>query len=226
MIIYIYESDRARFVYDGCKYTVNILRHKWMVWVLEHDGFPSQSCLLARNAAFQGWFESDSASPKLVLCPMFNEYGIWDVHPSKLRGFTHLPYQTLKTRWWFQIFFTFTTLWGRFPIWLIFIRWVETTNQIKLGSQPFARFFGAIFPYAPCSLLLPWVLGCLSFQWTSQGIWSTITCLIVFYKIFRIICLYLAKLRKFLSEVFIIGKNSSGFDMGLTKSIYIHYIQF
>ena len=33
------------------------------------------------------------------------------------------------TRWWFQIFFIFTPIWGRFPIWLIFFTWVETTNQ-------------------------------------------------------------------------------------------------
>ena len=31
--------------------------------------------------------------------------------------------------WWFQTFFMFTPIWGRFPIWLIFFRWVETTNQ-------------------------------------------------------------------------------------------------
>ena len=30
-----------------------------------------------------------------------------------------------SSRWWFQIFFIFT----RFPIWLIFFRWVETTSQ-------------------------------------------------------------------------------------------------
>ena len=41
-------------------------------------------------------------------------------------------------RWWFQIFSIFTTIWGRFPIWLIFFRWVETTNQIVL--------FGILFP--------------------------------------------------------------------------------
>ena len=33
------------------------------------------------------------------------------------------------SRWWFQLFFTFTPIWGRFPIWLIFFGWVETTNQ-------------------------------------------------------------------------------------------------
>ena len=33
--------------------------------------------------------------------------------------------------WWFQIFFIFTPIWGRFPIWLIFFKWVgSTTNQI------------------------------------------------------------------------------------------------
>ena len=32
--------------------------------------------------------------------------------------------------WWFQKLFIFTTIWGRFPIWLIFFTWVETTNQI------------------------------------------------------------------------------------------------
>ena len=31
--------------------------------------------------------------------------------------------------WWFQIFFIFTSTWGNDPIWLIFFRWVETTNQ-------------------------------------------------------------------------------------------------
>ena len=32
-------------------------------------------------------------------------------------------------RWWFQTYFVFTSIWGRFPFWLIFFRWVETTNQ-------------------------------------------------------------------------------------------------
>ena len=38
----------------------------------------------------------------------------------------------LATRWWFQIFFIFTPSWGRFPFWLVFFRWVETTNQSNL----------------------------------------------------------------------------------------------
>ena len=33
-----------------------------------------------------------------------------------------------KTGWWFEQFIIFTLTWGRFPIWLIFFMWVETTN--------------------------------------------------------------------------------------------------
>ena len=34
------------------------------------------------------------------------------------------------TRWWFQAFFIFTPIWGRFPFWLIFFKGVgSTTNQ-------------------------------------------------------------------------------------------------
>ena len=32
-------------------------------------------------------------------------------------------------RWWFQISFIFIPIWGRFPIWLICFKGVETTNQ-------------------------------------------------------------------------------------------------
>ena len=33
-----------------------------------------------------------------------------------------------QTRWWFQTFFIFTLTWGNDPIWLIFFKWIETTN--------------------------------------------------------------------------------------------------
>ena len=32
------------------------------------------------------------------------------------------------TGWWFQIFFIFIPTWGNDPTWLIFFKWVETTN--------------------------------------------------------------------------------------------------
>ena len=36
------------------------------------------------------------------------------------------------SRWWFDICFIFIPTWGNDPIWLIFFKWVETTNQILI----------------------------------------------------------------------------------------------
>ena len=37
--------------------------------------------------------------------------------------------------WWFQILYMFIPIWGRFPFWLIFFRWVgSTTNQTSVSS--------------------------------------------------------------------------------------------
>ena len=35
---------------------------------------------------------------------------------------------TIKSSLWFQMFFIFIPIWGRFPIWLICFKWFETTN--------------------------------------------------------------------------------------------------
>jgi len=35
------------------------------------------------------------------------------------------------TRWWFEIFLIFIPTWGNDPIWLIFFKWIETTNKIR-----------------------------------------------------------------------------------------------
>ena len=43
-------------------------------------------------------------------------------------------------RWWFHIFCMFIPIWGRFPIWLIFFNWVETTNQLLLLSKCYISF--------------------------------------------------------------------------------------
>ena len=50
------------------------------------------------------------------------------------------------TGWWFQTFFIFTPTWGNDPIWRIFFRWVETTNQVRLAQlQRFSCRFCHIF---------------------------------------------------------------------------------
>ena len=45
--------------------------------------------------------------------------------------------QMLKciARWWFQFFLMFTPTWGEDPIWLIFFKWAETTNEIVMISN-------------------------------------------------------------------------------------------
>ena len=49
------------------------------------------------------------------------------------------------SRWWFQIFVIFIPTWGRFPFWLIFFTWVETTNQflvIEISGPCWTRLVG------------------------------------------------------------------------------------
>ena len=49
--------------------------------------------------------------------------------PKKKRGGkTWVDGKRIIPRWWFQIFFIFTPTWGNDPIWLVFFKWVETTN--------------------------------------------------------------------------------------------------
>ena len=40
-----------------------------------------------------------------------------------------IPFMTFSG-WWFQTFFIFIPTWGKDPIWLIFLKWLETTNQM------------------------------------------------------------------------------------------------
>ena len=47
------------------------------------------------------------------------------------------PISRCISRWWFQFFLVFTPIWGRFPFWLLFFRWVETTNKIYVYSKYF-----------------------------------------------------------------------------------------
>ena len=56
-------------------------------------------------------------------------YYPWSPFPMG-RGISKSPRCTYIARWWFQMCFIFTPIWENDPIWLIFFRWVETTNQI------------------------------------------------------------------------------------------------
>ena len=48
---------------------------------------------------------------------------------SKVREKPHWGFVKCFTRWWFQILSIFNPTWGNDPTWLIFFKWVETTNR-------------------------------------------------------------------------------------------------
>ena len=57
--------------------------------------------------------------------------------------------QIWVSRWWFHTFFISNPIWGRFPIWLIFFKGVETTNQVwanhvGVRTQFLWRVFGSL----------------------------------------------------------------------------------
>ena len=58
------------------------------------------------------------------------------------------------------MFFIFTPTWGHDPIWLMFFRWVETTNQLSIGM-----FFEFLQLCCEFSLWLSlWLVCCVSWQ--------------------------------------------------------------
>ena len=97
--------------------------------------FPNNS-LLVFGPALLGWWMLSNEVP--VKCMMQGEVG-------KIRR----RFGCLSSRMWWQVigvwvvfvgflgggfkyFFIFTPTWGNDPIWLIFFKWVETTNYIFL----------------------------------------------------------------------------------------------
>ncbi len=45
-------------------------------------------------------------------------------------------HQRWVSRWWFQICFIFTSIWGRFPFWLIFFKWVWSNYSDLTRPHP------------------------------------------------------------------------------------------
>ena len=71
-----------------------------------------------------------------------------------------------RSRWWFQRFFIFIPTFGRFPIWLIFFRWVETTNQYGYFVVSFRR---STFPFRLDRGFLNATSGHWFFPWRSTS---------------------------------------------------------
>ena len=78
------------------------------------------------------------------------------LHPVRMRKMIKfIVNNIIYTRWWFQIFLIFTPIWGRFPFWLMFFRWVETTNQyiiwgfLAYQSHGMLLYWWAFFSESP-----------------------------------------------------------------------------
>ena len=99
-------------------------------------------CMLC-NSKSLGWCPAASGSSRMfqiIVCKIFQVFrSLFSEHYPLLKALDLLPQSKLihpwLSRWWFQIFFIFTPIWGRFPIWLIFFKGVETTNRLLLGPH-------------------------------------------------------------------------------------------
>ena len=66
------------------------------------------------------WYPGIKVAGDSMHFPILNEERL--LEPPRIHKITGSP------RWWFQIFVIFTPTWGNDLIWLIFFKWVETTN--------------------------------------------------------------------------------------------------
>ena len=71
--------------------------------------------------------KNDGAWGKLCISGLQIAAIFWAIYCWISEGGKGVSGLTYYSRWWFQIFFIFTPIWGRFPFWLIFFKWVETT---------------------------------------------------------------------------------------------------
>ena len=77
------------------------------------------------------------------------------------------------TRWWFQTFLIFTPIWGRFPFWLIFFRWVETTNQLIICCVWVPIAVSLVKPHQGSLVLLTVLTLVQPFGGWDGGTWSS-----------------------------------------------------
>ena len=92
-------------------------------------------------------------------------------------GYTFLIFfSTKRSGWWFQIFFIFTPIWGRFPFWLIFLGWVvqPPTRKDLSDSFPFplswSLIFGFFCDFFPVGLMILLLFFCRQSFFLGKGI--------------------------------------------------------
>ena len=113
-----------------CKFSVKMgdLIKFWL-WVVQSTTIVNSPCL----------WESSKIARKVK-----TEHVCWQLTcPQRIRCYsgTHVSLAQAEDCcenqcYWVVVSFFFSTpIWGRFPFWLIFFRWVETTNQVSSGSM-------------------------------------------------------------------------------------------
>ena len=105
-----------------------ILHVNWLAIFLKFSFVLACSYLIC----YQWWVagRNQSSHWAVMLCRMHHTHThIYIYTHSIFNIYIHIfIYTYWDTRWWFHFFSIFTPTWGRFPFWLIFFRWVETTN--------------------------------------------------------------------------------------------------
>ena len=70
-------------------------------------------------------------------------FSVWSYSRKFKEGFRSVKWgrwfsdEEWLARWWFQIFFIFIPTCGNDPIWLIFFKWVETTNSLAFTTSSY-----------------------------------------------------------------------------------------
>ena len=134
----------------------------------------------SRFMSFEGevcWIDWDEfvfflqiENPKLM---MFHHKEFKNTHLLAYPNSVYTVYHWVSG-WWFQISFIFNPIWGRFPIWLIFFKWVETTNQVYIGSF----FNSSLHAFQKRgALATPWFKMPRPETGTVQMVWLFVVCL-------------------------------------------------
>ena len=252
-IIFCMFEHILRIVASQYRFMKNIIAARW--WNLTHDLFkrllPANRCEFFRRqtqiylhfAALLGFWPLAETPHSIrgVFLPLVTNM---NDHKAKTKTeksrrpfddsnrrafFLVFWHDSWVTRWWFQTCFIFTPIWGRFPIWLIFFRWVETTKPVM---------FGSFFVSFTIEIVVVWVLAIFQkhpgFHWHKMLIgWCIATLLAVILVLtghlrFHLFSSFLASRKKgSLKGVFVSWKwNQRSFGRWGKMNMLVDFVMF
>ena len=130
-----FKQSRPSWRRPCCKPSAMTMRKRWVLW-----SYPMRYLPWSFSRPVDFVFYEKYIIFKMAHVPaMFHKKKVW----LKKRCLRHAEEVNMEwiynafskrwtkkhiARWWFQLSFIFTPIWGNDPIWLIFFRWVETTT--------------------------------------------------------------------------------------------------